>query len=286
MSTRQRYCKRPGYTITAVQLQLDFDGFQYRKWGDAQTCRAGDWLVNNGGDVYTVAADYFADRYREISPGHFIKVGEVWAEEAEQAGSLPTLEGASDYGVGDYLVYDRQMGGAAYAVGRYRFLKMYEPMEPDEPQPDTRRAYLNGRLPDQISWYNRKAKLSRANFLVWQSLAIIFAALVPVLSGNDIGNGWAAQYLGDATTAVALLGGGSAVIVSLLGLFKCQENWVKYRATCEDLRSHLAQYLAKAGIYRGQGKRFELLVENCENIISAERGHWVLQNAKGAAGEQ
>jgi hypothetical protein len=55
-------------------------GFSYRKWGTTQTCRRGDWLVDNGGDVYTVNRDSFARTYRRIAPGRYLKITPVWAE--------------------------------------------------------------------------------------------------------------------------------------------------------------------------------------------------------------
>ena len=45
METRKRYRKKEGQFVTAVRLDLDFDGLTYRKWGADQRCKPGDWLV-------------------------------------------------------------------------------------------------------------------------------------------------------------------------------------------------------------------------------------------------
>jgi len=280
MPERKHYKKRPNFHVTAVQLNLTFNGFSYQKWGAEQTCKAGDWLVNNGGDVYTVDDDYFKEHYQETSPGQFEKTAPVWAEIAETDGAIPTLEGSTDYSAGDYLVYDRPSGGNAYAVKKRTFERMYEVIEEPEDLTAAQNDYLNKRLVEQIDWYDKGAKVNRINFLVLQTLTIIAAALVPVLSGVDPTKaGWVAGFLGDTKTLVAFLGGASAVIASILGLFKCQENWVKYRSACEDLRSHYVQYRVGVGIYEDRAMAFRFLVENCERIISAERGQWVQQNS-------
>lgn len=57
--------------MVAFQLDLDTDGFTYRKWGAEQRCKRGDWLVDNGGDCYTVGAEAFARTYRRVSPGAY-----------------------------------------------------------------------------------------------------------------------------------------------------------------------------------------------------------------------
>ena len=51
MAARQKYLKREQAAVAAIQLNLETDGFTYRKWGGEQTCKPGDWIVDNGGDV-------------------------------------------------------------------------------------------------------------------------------------------------------------------------------------------------------------------------------------------
>ena len=71
---RRRYRRKPDQAVSAVRLDLPLEGggFAYRKWGDLQRASEGDWLVDNGGDVYTVGAESFARTYRQIGPGRWL----------------------------------------------------------------------------------------------------------------------------------------------------------------------------------------------------------------------
>jgi hypothetical protein len=127
MPDRQRYRRKPGHAVVAVQLRLETEGLHYRKWGHEQFARAGDWLVDDDGDVHTVAAESFARTYREVGRGTYVKTAPVWAERAREAGSLATLEGRTAYAAGDWLVSNREDGSDAYAVGAEAFSARYEP---------------------------------------------------------------------------------------------------------------------------------------------------------------
>lgn len=127
---RQRFRRRPDQAVTAIQMNLGFDSLNYRKWDDDQQARPGDWLVDNDGDVYTVAADSFALTYRQIGPGRWLKSAPVWAEQAQSDGSVPTKEGRTHYKAGDWVVSNQPDGSDAYAISAARFQKMYE-ADPD-----------------------------------------------------------------------------------------------------------------------------------------------------------
>jgi hypothetical protein len=129
MSSRLQYVKRASQSVIAVQLDLQTAGFTYEKWGATQTCKPGDWLVDNGGDVYTIDRDTFARTYRQTGPGAFVKVTPVWAEVATEPGVVRTKEGSTHYERGDYLVYNQPDGGDAYAVSSAAFERMYERAE-------------------------------------------------------------------------------------------------------------------------------------------------------------
>ncbi len=127
MAERQKYIKKQTSFITAVQLDLDTDGFNYVKWGDEQRCKRGDWLVNNNGETYTIDRESFARTYREISPGVYCKSTPVWAEIAESDGVIRTKEGATHYKAGDYIVYNNEDGSDGYALSPEKFLSLYGP---------------------------------------------------------------------------------------------------------------------------------------------------------------
>lgn len=124
MGHRRKYMKKDK-PVAAVQLQLDTDGFTYRKWGGVQTCKPGDWLVDNGGEIYTVDQESFRRTYRAVSLGVYKKVAAVWAEVADRAGTIQTKEGTTDYVAGDYLVYNEADGTDGYAVGADTFERTY-----------------------------------------------------------------------------------------------------------------------------------------------------------------
>jgi hypothetical protein len=129
MAKRRKYIKRSGTPVVAVQLALDTDGFTYRKWGGVQTCKRGDWIVNNNGDVYSVDRSTFERTYSPDTLGTFRKVTPVWAEIAEQDGAIPTKEGETQYKAGSYIVCNDEQGNDSYAMDREAFEKMYEPAE-------------------------------------------------------------------------------------------------------------------------------------------------------------
>ena len=126
MGTRRRYRKRADQYVVAVRVDLDTAGFTYQKWGAQQQCKPGDWLVDNGGDIYTVDHDVFARTYRSVGAGRYVKTTPIWAEVATEAGRVITKEGASTYRAGDYLVSNNEDGTDAYCISAAKFESMYE----------------------------------------------------------------------------------------------------------------------------------------------------------------
>lgn len=126
MGERRRYRKKANQFIIAVQLNLETDGFVYQKWGSQQHCKPGDWLVDNQGDVYTVDSDTFAATYKQKSPGIYVKMTAIWAEQATESGKVATKEGFSHYQPGDYLVSNNEDGSDAYCISAEKFTSMYE----------------------------------------------------------------------------------------------------------------------------------------------------------------
>jgi hypothetical protein len=129
MGKRRKYVRKPDAFVTAVKLDLDTDGFTFRKWGGEQRCKAGDWLVENQGDTYTVDAEVFDRTYALVSPGVYRKITPVWAEEAEAPGTVDTMEGTTDYAAGDFIVSNHEDGADSWAITAEMFRKLYEPAE-------------------------------------------------------------------------------------------------------------------------------------------------------------
>lgn len=127
MVSKKKYMKRNSSSVIAVQLNLKTEGFKYKLWGGAQTCKPGDWVINNAGETYTIDQKVFESTYKMESPGIYRKVAPVWANISEDSGSVKTSEGETHYQAGDYLVYKDEYGMDCYAVSRKKFESMYAP---------------------------------------------------------------------------------------------------------------------------------------------------------------
>ncbi len=141
----------------------------------------------------------------------------------------------------------------------------------------TEQEYIEQRLEDQIAWYHAKSVANQRAYKVLRAAEIVAAALVPVLS----------SYSGRSSTArlmVALLGVTIAVIAGLLGLYQFQENWTRYRSTCEALKHEKFVFLTRTEPYALDGA-FPLFVRHVESLVSKEHGRWV-QYASGGANEK
>ena len=123
----KKYRKKNEAAVAAVQVDLDTDGFSYQKWGGTQSCKAGDWLVNNEGDAYTVDKETFEATYSQVSRGVYTKTAPVWAEVAAEPGAIETKEGVTHYEAGDYLVFNGPGRQDGYAVRANKFEAMYVP---------------------------------------------------------------------------------------------------------------------------------------------------------------
>ncbi len=127
--------------------------------------------------------------------------------------------------------------------------------------------YIKQRLQDQIDWYDRKSKLNQNWFKRLQVISIIASGSIPFLTG----------YITDSTGGVKVLVGSLglvvAVITSVLGLFKFQENWLAYRTTSETLKHEKFLFITNSEPY-DQEESFKLLVQRVEGLISKENSSW------------
>jgi hypothetical protein len=98
-----------------------------------------------------------------------------------------------------------------------------------------------------------------------QTIEIIAAALIPLLSGYVSKNDW-------IPLIVSILGTVVVICTSLARLGRYHENWLQYRETCELLKHEKFLYLTSTNPY--EEKPFQLLVERVESIISAENINW------------
>ncbi len=141
----------------------------------------------------------------------------------------------------------------------------------------TETEYIEQRLEDQITWYDRKSAANQRAYKLLRISEIIAAALIPVLSAYG-------GLYPSVRVIVALLGAMVAVIAGLLGLYQFQENWTVYRSTCEALRHEKFLFVTKTEPYNIDAA-FPLLVQRVESLVSKEHSSWA-QYVRGAGKEK
>lgn len=106
--------------------------------------------------------------------------------------------------------------------------------------------YIATRVNCQIDWYEKKARSCQRKYTISQTVEIILAALIPLLSSY-------ANELECVGFIVGVFGAAIAIIKSLSRLYKWPENWIGYRTACDMLRhqkilfeTHSAPYSTKA----------------------------------------
>ena len=126
------------------------------------------------------------------------------------------------------------------------------------------------RLEDQIAWYDKNSLRSHFLFKMLKAVVIVCAALIPLISGIKVTPPWLTGSVG------ALI----AVLEGLQQLNQYQQNWIRYRSTCESLKREKYLYLAKAGPYAGVSDADALLAERIESLGSQEEAKWVSAQEK------
>lgn len=129
----------------------------------------------------------------------------------------------------------------------------------------TTEEYISKRLDNQIDWYNNKSVHAQKIFKRLQSIEIVLAACIPILSAY-VTKSWVIPLL------ISILGCLIIILTSISKLENYNENWLRYRSNCELLRHEKYLFLTGASPYEGQP--FQLLVERVESIISAENINW------------
>ncbi len=130
--------------------------------------------------------------------------------------------------------------------------------------------YIQDRLQNQIDWYDRKSMENQKRFRRLRKAEIVAATFIPFVSGIAVSiRGF--EFTGPVITG--LLGVIVSIVASIIALGQHQENWIKYRTTCESLKKE--KYLFQASVEPYDGKdAFPLLVQRVENLISKENTNW------------
>ncbi|MFB7554700.1 DUF4231 domain-containing protein [Streptomyces brevispora] len=123
--------------------------------------------------------------------------------------------------------------------------------------------YLDGRLSQYQTWYDRKAVKTKAMHLRMRTLSVVGGALVPVLVNIDLP---ASKLI---ATVLSLIVVGS---VSLESVYRYREQWKNYRSTEQLLGHERIYFQTKVGPYSGlpKGEAFTMLVARVERAIANE----------------
>ncbi|MGN0305116.1 MAG: DUF4231 domain-containing protein [Lachnospiraceae bacterium] len=128
--------------------------------------------------------------------------------------------------------------------------------------------YISTRVNNQIEWYEKKARSCQRKYTISQTIEIILAALIPLLSSyaNDF------KMVG---FIVGVFGAAIAIIKSLGKLHKWPENWIGYRTACDLLRYQKVLFETHSAPYNTKPESVEnIFVHNIEQIISSEHNQW------------
>jgi len=133
--------------------------------------------------------------------------------------------------------------------------------------------YIKTRLDDQIKWYNKKSKCNQIWYKIIRIIEITLAGSIPLIIGikpfsENLQN-----------PILAIIGFVLVTMAGIIGLYDFQENWIKYRTTCESLKHNKYLFLSKAEPYNIDTS-YQLLVSNVESLISMENSNWSLSKMK------
>ncbi len=128
--------------------------------------------------------------------------------------------------------------------------------------------YLDERVDDQIKWYSNKSQKAQKTYKCIQTIEIILAAIIPLLSGYTT-----------VHISIPIIIGAFGIVITILEslakLNKYHENWIQYRSTCELLKYQKYLFLTHSAPYNNENETVEnLFVRNIEQIISSENNQW------------
>ena len=116
---------------------------------------------------------------------------------------------------------------------------------------------------DFVKWYNSHSQTNRWAYLTMKAVQIVLAAAIPILTPLEI-----------SRQAIAVMGGTIGVLEGIIQLGQFHQSWIRYRSTCEALRSELFLYRTRAGPYSQASDPHALLAERSNSLVSAENSRW------------
>ncbi|MBQ9991670.1 MAG: DUF4231 domain-containing protein [Lachnospiraceae bacterium] len=128
--------------------------------------------------------------------------------------------------------------------------------------------YMHTRVDSQIELYEKKACSYQRKYRTSQTIEIILAALIPLLSSY-------ADNLQIIGFIVGVFGAAIAIIKSLSRLYQWPENWLGYRTACDQLRYQKMLFETGSAPYNLEPETIEhVFIHNIEQVISSEHKKW------------
>jgi hypothetical protein len=128
--------------------------------------------------------------------------------------------------------------------------------------------YLQARYDDILAWYDKRAGQNKWSHYGISLYLFAASAFLTAVSGLPEWKIW-------ATLAAA----GASIAAATLGLFKCQENWLGYRATWDALKREPHLRTAAIGEYASAPDKNALFVQRVEGLISREGAQWLARHS-------
>lgn len=129
-----------------------------------------------------------------------------------------------------------------------------------------------------LYWYDSIKNRNRTYFYIFQSAAIVLAAMTPVLILVNGSPRWVQAFPAAA----------ASIASALLGTFHWRENFLRFANTAEALRSEKVRYDARVGsLYGGSvddSQAFDTFVQRMEDIVSSETSEWRTAYTSGSPG--
>lgn len=123
--------------------------------------------------------------------------------------------------------------------------------------------YIDGRFADALAFYDNRAKMYKKWYRAL-SVYVLFVSLglTPFVSFAGSEEKWRIW--------AALFSASIAAATGLLAFYKCQENWLSYRASWDALKREREFHNAGINDYKSAADRNALFVERVELILTRE----------------
>lgn len=135
------------------------------------------------------------------------------------------------------------------------------------------KTYIEERVIDQIIWYNQKSKKAQTRFKQLTVASIILNAIIPIFV-------LLSDYSIFFKLLVAGLSSSAGAINAIVALCGYKDLWIRYRSSCELLKSTLYRFFLKTGEFRhsadDQSALMETLAVSCEEYFTKEFQTWVV----------